>query len=199
MKTSTSSSTGSRQHPSCLHLPAPSRHQQQSSRGCHQPRIGMNKRSQQADNVRPSFRTRLECSAAEHGMQAARPQGQRRPAGCPRSTGRSGSCTDAAAHADTARCAGIGLRNSSRKVATCAALGEARDGIAIVCCFFLTQPSTYKPIWGCERYCYPSAQSCSDIRLLQLGLNFTLQAATILQLLYASRQKDEHCMHCLLT
>ena len=112
VKNSMSRSMSSRQHPSCLHLPASSRHQQQSSRDCHQPHTGMNKRLQQADNARPSFRARLECSTAEHGMQAARPQGQRRPAGCPCSTGRSGSCRDAAGHADTARCAGAGARGT---------------------------------------------------------------------------------------
>ena len=49
-------------------------------------------------------------TTAKQSMQAPCSEGHRHPAGCPCSTGRSGSCRDAAAYADTADSMGAGAR-----------------------------------------------------------------------------------------
>ena len=59
-------------------------------------------------------------------------------------------------------------RGSVQADTLCAALTEARESIAGVSCFLLTQFSTDKLIWECSNRCYPSAQACSEARLLQL-------------------------------
>lgn len=68
-----------------------------------------------------------------------------------------------AAHVDSAGTADAGARGDLCRS------GRGKRMYCRISCFLLTQPSSEKPTWGCRRSCYPSAQSCSEAKLLQLG------------------------------
>ena len=81
-------------------------------------------------------------------------------------------CRDAAAHAGMAGGVRLGAWVGGKEVLPSQQdLCRAGGGKRMHCrhsCFLLPRASTDEPIWGRRRHCYPSAQACSEARLLQL-------------------------------